>query len=246
MSTFSEILPTPFFNGKLVIYQPARGYRFGIEAILLGNFLRIRSGEKALELGAGSGIISFVAAKRFPKTKIWMIELESLFVECLKRTIRENKLEGSVFCIKGDFLEIPLKFGIWEVVFSNPPYFKTGCGRESPDVLKNIAKRGSKEFLEGFIKIVSQLLKNGGRFYVIFTALRVAELMFSLKKHHLEPKTLRFVHSYPGDEARFVMIEAVKGAREEIRVKSPLFIYQYPKGPYTQEVSDMLTLLGSY
>lgn len=243
MSTFSEILPTPFFNGKLVVYQPAKGYRFGIEAILLGSFLKIKSGEKAVELGAGSGIISFMAAKRFPTAKIWMIELGSLFIECLKRTIRENKLEGSVFCVKGDFLRIPLKLGIWDVVFSNPPYFKTGCGRESPDHLKNIAKRGSREFLESFVKIVSQLLKNGGRFYVIFTALRAAELMFLLKKHRLEPKTLRFVHSYPGDEARFVMMETIKGAKEEIRVKSPLFIYQHPRGPYTQEVLDMLTLL---
>lgn len=238
-----EIFPTPFFEGKLVVYQPVKGYRFGIESILLGNFLKLKTGEKALELGAGSGIISFIATKRFPKTKIWMIELNPIFIKCIKKTIQINNFRNGPFCIRGDFLKIPLKLGIWDVIFSNPPYFKTGSGRESPDSLKNIAKRSPKESLDTFLKAVSQLLKNGGRFYLIFTAFRMAELFFLLKKYHLEPKTLRLVYSYPEDEARFVMIEAIKNAKEEIRIKPPLFIYQYPNGPYTQEVQKMLNLL---
>ncbi|AIH03371.1 tRNA1(Val) (adenine(37)-N6)-methyltransferase [Thermodesulfobacterium commune] len=231
---------TPFFQGKLKLYQPEKGYRFGIDALLLAHFLKLKPGEKALEVGAGSGIVSLIAALKQPKAKIFALELDPLFLQCLKLNSQLNLLENSLFSLKGNIARNPFRKEVFDVVFSNPPYFKPGCGRQSPDELKNLAKRETRAGLKEFLKAVAGVLKNRGRLYLIFTALRTAELMASLKEVRLEPKVLRFVHSYPGDQARFILVEAVKQAGEETLVLPPLFIYQEKGGPYTTEVREML------
>ncbi len=235
-----QLIPTPFLEGSIIVYQPKKGFRFGIDSILLAHFLNLKPQDLVLEVGAGSGIISLIALKRFPKAKIFALELESIFIECLKRNILENKLQKKLFIIKGDIKTSLFKSGIFDVIFSNPPYFKSKSGRKSPYEIENIARRDVEFELDEFLKKVSSLLKNKGKFYLVFTALRLAELIYLLKKNKLEPKLLRLVYSYPGSEAKLVLLLAVKNAKEEIRIFSPLYIYNSPKGNYTEEVKNML------
>jgi len=235
-----QLIPTPFLEGSIIVYQPKKGFRFGIDSILLAHFLNLKPQDLVLEVGAGSGIISLIALKRFPKAKIFALELESIFIECLKRNILENKLQEKLFIIKGDIKTSLFKSGIFDVIFSNPPYFKSRSGRKSPYEIENIARRDIEFELDEFLKKVSSLLKNKGKFYLVFTALRLAELIYLLKKNKLEPKLLRLVYSYPGSEAKLVLLLAVKNAKEEIRIFSPLYIYNSPKGNYTEEVKNML------
>jgi len=235
-----QLIPTPFLEGSIIVYQPKKGFRFGIDSILLAHFLNLKPQDLVLEVGAGSGIISLIALKRFPKAKIFALELESIFIECLKRNILENKLQEKLFIIKGDIKTSLFKSGIFDVIFSNPPYFKSRSGRKSPYEIENIARRDIEFELDEFLKKVSSLLKNKGKFYLVFTALRLAELIYLLKKNKLEPKLLRLVYSYPGSEAKLVLLLAIKNAKEEIRILSPLYIYNSPKGNYTEEVKNML------
>lgn len=238
-----QLVPTPFLEGSLTVYQPEKGFRFSIDSVLLAHFLTLKPKELILEVGAGSGIISLIALKRFPKCKIFALELENLFVECLKKNVSENKLENKLFTIKGDIKNPPFKRECFDVIFSNPPYFKSEAGRKSPYEIENIARRDENFDLNEFLKNVSSLLKNRGRFYLIFTALRLAELIYLLKKNRLEPKLLRLVYSYPGSEARLVLLSAVKSAGEELRTLPPLYIYDSPKGNYTEEVKNFLKKL---
>jgi len=238
MGKSKELVPTPFLEGSITVYQPKKGFRFGIDSVLLAHFLNLKPKELILEVGAGSGIISLIALKRFPKCKIFALELEDIFVECLKKNLIENNMQDKLFVIHGDIKEYPFKRETFDVIFSNPPYFKSEAGRKSPYEIENIARREREFNLDEFLKNISNLLKNRGRFYLIFTALRLAELIYLLKKHKLEPKVLRLVYSYPGSEARLVLLLAIKNAGEEVRILPPLFIYTSPKGPYTEEVKN--------
>ncbi|MCD6547957.1 MAG: methyltransferase [Thermodesulfobacterium sp.] len=236
-----QLVPTPFLEGIITVYQPEKGFRFGIDSVLLANFLSLKPKDLILEVGAGSGIISLIALKKFPQCKIFALELENLFVECLKRNVLENKMEDKLFVIQGDIKTFPLKRGIFDVIFSNPPYFKSGAGRKSPYEIENIARRNEEFDLNEFLKNVSSLLKNRGKFFLVFTALRLAELIYFLKRHKLEPKLLRLVHSYPSSEAKLVLLSAIKNAREETRILPPLYIYDSPKGSYTEEIKKYLS-----
>ncbi|PMP97646.1 MAG: hypothetical protein C0169_02440 [Thermodesulfobacterium geofontis] len=240
MEKFIQLVPTPFLEGSITIYQPEKGFRFGIDSVLLAHFLNLKPKDLILEVGAGSGIISLIALKRFPYSKIFALELENIFIECLKKTILKNKIQERLFVVKGDIKNPPFKPGIFDIIFSNPPYFKSETGRKSPYVIENITRRDVKFDLNEFLKNINFLLKNRGKFYLIFTALRLSELIYLLKINRLEPKLLRLVYSYPGTEAKLVLLLAIKNAKEEVRILPPLFIYTSKKGDYTEEVKNFL------
>ncbi len=244
-SSFHNLLEeTPFLEGRLRIFQPKRGFRFGIDSVLLANFISLKPGERIAELCAGTGVISFICLLRFPKVKIYLLEIEPLYLKGLFLGISKNGFEKRAFVLRGNALKPPFKPGVFDVIFANPPYFKEECGRKSPYETENIARRETKFELKTFLKAGSSLLKNGGRFYLIFTAFRLTELIYSLKEANLEPKVLRLVHSYPGDEARLVLVKAIKGAKEETRILPPLFIYEGKGKGYSEEVSKFFSYKG--
>ncbi len=234
------IKETPFLQGKLTVFQLNEGYRFGIDSVLLANFVELRKGEMALEVGACQGIVSFILALRYPYAKVFALEKETLYVECLRRGIEANALQDRIFPILGDFKQTCFKPNSLDVILANPPYFEMGRGRRSPNALKESARRDDALSLKELLKGAKALLKTKGRLYLIFTAFRSAELINLLYQHSLTPKTMRFVHSYPGDRARLILICAQKSAGEEVVVLPPLFIYKERKGDYTEEVKAWL------
>lgn len=228
---------TSFYKGGLKVFQPCRGYRFGIDALLLAHFLEIKKNERVLEVGAGTGIISFLVLIRFPQAKLFLLEIDPLYTEALKRGLKVNQFEGRTYALRGDIIYSPFKPQSFDVLFANPPYFRAGSGRISPYFLENLARR-EVFTLKSFLKACAQLLKNRGRFYAIFTASRLAEFLDLLREVKLEPKVLRLVHSYPGEEARLFLVKATKGAKQDLRVLPPLYIYKGKNLDYTEEVKS--------
>ena len=53
-----------FLGGKIKIFQPLKGYRGGIDAVLLASFVNVYKNSKILDLGSGTGLISFCLAYR--------------------------------------------------------------------------------------------------------------------------------------------------------------------------------------
>ncbi len=242
LTSFSwEIERTPFWRGRLWIFQPKQAFRFGIDALLLSHFVELKKRDRVLEIGAGPGIISFILALKFSELPIFALEREALYVHCLSMGIRENSLEGRVFPIKGDLRYPPFPNNSFEVIIANPPYFAVGRGKNSPYPLKDIAKRDIFLNLEELLHGARKLLQSKGRFYLIFNALRTAELIRLLYQYGLTPKVLRFVHSYPGAEARLVLVKAQKQGGEEVRILPPLYLYEKRGGDYTAEVKAWLT-----
>ena len=231
---------TPFLQGKLTVFQPEKGFRFGIDSVLLANFVELRKGEVALEVGACHGIVSFILALRYPFAKIFALEKEKLYVECLKKGVDVNAFQDKIFIISADFNYPCFKPNSLDVILANPPYFEVGRGRSSPDKLKELAKKDKSLSIRGLIQGARALLKTKGRLYLIFTAYRTAELINLLYQHRLTPKVIRFIHSYPGDMARFVLVMAQKNAGDETKILPPLFIYKERKGDYTEEVKAWL------
>jgi tRNA1Val (adenine37-N6)-methyltransferase len=64
------------------------------------------------------------------------------------------------------------------------------------------------------------------------------ELIMTMKAHKLEPKRMKFVHPYVGEEANMVLIEAVYGGGAQMRIEKPLIVYEAP-GKYTPEIYDI-------
>lgn len=237
METLEETL---FLSGTLRIFQPRKGFRFGIDSVLLGHFVELKRDEKALEIGAGTGIIGFILLKRYPQNKLYFLEIEGIFLSALRKGVKANFLEERAYILRGNALSPPFKREVFDVILANPPYFKKESGRKSSEPLENRARREEVFKLDLFLRVCADLLKNKGRLYLIFTASRLGELIFSLKSVNLEPKVLRLVHPYPGEEANLLLVKAIKRSKEGMRILPPLFIYQGKGKDYSPEVKKYL------
>ena len=84
----------------------------------------------------------------------------------------------------------------FDVVTSNPPYMNDGGGLKNEFTPKAIARHELLCTLEDIISNSAKVLKNDGRFYMIHRPHRLIDIIIEMRKYKLEPKKIRFVHSY--------------------------------------------------
>lgn len=223
------------------IIQAKDGYRFSIDALLLENFISAKRLQRGVELGAGSGIISILLATRLKGPKIVAVEVQKLLAGRAQRNVALNSLDGRIEIIANDMRALKKMFpaNTFDFVFSNPPFRKTKTGRLSKYEERAVARHEIEITLQDLIKTASYLLKHSGRFYLIYHPFRLAELIEILRKSRLEPKRMRFVHSKAGDEAKMVLIEAVKGSGTWLKIDPPLYLYDHGS-EYTAEMKGIL------
>lgn len=230
-------------GGSLALIQPKHGYRFSVEAILLGRFVHASMRERVLELGAGCGVISIMIASICRPREVVAVEIQAVLAEKIARNAALNDLE-SVRAIRADLRDkiAGLEPASFDLVVANPPYRATSAGRENPDRGRRIARGESSATLTDFVRAARRYARNGGRIAFVFTARRVAEVISTMRAKKLEPKRIRFVHPRIGLPASVVMIEARVGGGIEAAIEPPLILWERP-GIYTNEARALLSSL---
>ncbi len=222
------------------LYQSRTGYRFSVDALLLYSFVNLQRAEKITDLGAGSGIVGLLLAKKYPDSEVALIELQDSLARLAEKNVKLNSLEDRVRVFRCNIRDItadcsPLTAKSFDLVVSNPPFRRPKTGLISPEEERAIARHEIKLKLMELVDAAFHLLRARGRFCLIYHPARLAELVDILKKRKMEPKRMRFVHSNLLSEAKMVMIEAVKEGGAEMKVGSPLYIYN-EDGSYTDEM----------
>jgi tRNA1Val (adenine37-N6)-methyltransferase len=231
----------PILNGSLRLIQPRRGYRFSLDAILLGRFIHPKPGALILELGAGCGVISIMAAALYAPREVVALEIQTGLADLIERNAALNRLTA-VRCVIADLRAgaiAGLDPASFDVVIANPPYRTKESGRRSPVAGRDLARAESGGSLHDFVAAASRYLKHGGKAAFVFTAARAAELISELRLNRLEPKRLRMVHPRLRTPATTILVEARKGGGVELEVEPPLIVYA-SKGIYSEEAATML------
>lgn len=226
-------------NGYEII-QDREKFCFGIDAVLLSGFAKVKSGEKALDLGTGTGIIPILLKAKTQGEHFTGLEIQEECVEMAQRSVLHNHLESEITIQQGDIKEASAIFGraSFDVVTSNPPYMIHNHGLENPYLPKAIARHEILCNLEDVISQASQLLRERGRFYMIHRPFRLAEIIGLMLQYRLEPKRMRLIYPYVNKEPNLVLLEGVLGGRSRIQVERPLIIYDKP-GVYTQDILEL-------
>jgi len=228
--------------GGVKIVQPKSGYRFSLDPLLLCAFAEIPARAKVADLGTGSGIIPLLLANAGKGRDFVGIELQTELAERAERSVQLNGLQERIRIVCADVLELPGEFvpGGFDAVVTNPPYRKPVSGRVAPGVERGAARHELAGGLTDFLRTSAFLLNNRGRFYVVYLAERLAELLDEMRTYRLEPKRLRTVHSRADKPAKLVLVEGRKNARSGLTVAAPLIVYREGKGrEYTEEMEKI-------
>lgn len=226
-------------NGYQII-QNEKGFCFGMDAVLLSGFAKVKRGENALDLGTGTGIIPILLEAKTEGRHFTGLEIQETSADMAQRSVCLNDLNEKVEIIRGDIKEATDLFGkaSFDVVTSNPPYMTGQHGLVNPDMPKAVARHEILCTLEDVIGQASALLKENGRFYMVHRPFRLAEIMVTMSRYRLEPKRMKLVYPFVDKEPNMVLIEGLKGGRPRVTVEKPLIVYEKP-GVYTSEIYDI-------
>lgn len=233
-------------KGYRLIQKP-EGFCFGVDAVLLANYAKVKPGQKVLDLCTGSGVVPILLEAKTEGEHFTGLELQRDYADMAARSVALNGLEDRIDIICGDIREGKKLFApaSFPVVTVNPPYMTDHHGLKNLYEPKTIARHEVAMCLEDVISLASYVLPESGNFYMIHKPFRLAEIFQMMKQYHIEPKRMRLVHPYVDKEPTMVLIQGTKGGRQRITVEAPLIVYERPQ-VYTEEICRMYAPLSNH
>lgn len=226
-------------NGYQIIQNPEK-FCFGMDAVLLSGFVRVKPGAKVLDLGTGTGIIPLLVEAKTQAMHISAIEIQEESADMARRSVQLNGLEDKIDIVTGDLREAEKFFDAasFDVVTCNPPYMIGQHGLTNPDAPKAIARHEILCTLEDVVRTAAKLLKPGGYFCMVHRPFRLAEIIRVMTEYKLEPKRMKLVYPYVDKEPNMVLIEGCRGGKPRMTVEKPLIVFKEPN-IYTDEITDV-------
>lgn len=226
-------------NGYEIIQSPGR-FCFGMDAVLLSSFAKVKKNECALDLGTGTGILPILLEAKNEGSSYVGLEIQEESADMARRSVNHNKLDQKIEIVTGDIKEASGIFGAasFHVITTNPPYMIGEHGLKNDNEALYIARHEALCTLEDILRESARLLKPKGRFYMVHRPFRLAEILGKMSAHGIEPKRMRLVYPYVDKEPNMVLVEGMRGAKPRMTVEAPLIVYE-KNGEYTKELLEM-------
>jgi tRNA1(Val) A37 N6-methylase TrmN6 len=226
---------------NLKIMQDTDWFSFSLDSVLLANFITLRStAKKVIDLGTGNAPIPLILSTR-TNAQIVGIEIQKEVYELALKSVRINMLESKIEILNEDVKKLDKVYetDTFDVVVSNPPYFKyNGESLVNDNDHKTIARHEILLNIDEILRITRKILKNNGTFGIVHRPERMLEIFNKMKQYNIEPKKVRFVYPKKNSECNTILIEGTKNGKEGLKILPPLYV-RNEEGEYTEEVRKM-------
>jgi tRNA1Val (adenine37-N6)-methyltransferase len=236
-----EVTVDALLGGRVTLLQPARGFRVSLDPVLLSAFVAPPFG-RFLDIGCGTGALSFLLCARDVAATGVAVELQGLLVALAEQGRARNGLSGRLEIRAGDVRRLAPGLGAarYDLVVTNPPFRPLEGGHVSPDESRALSNHEVALTLGDWTDVAARVVRPGGRVAAVFPAARALELGAALRARDLSPVRLRFVHPRAGEPASRVLLEAERGGRTPLVVEPPLVVHADGDERFTTEARAML------
>ncbi len=226
-------------NGYVIIQNPET-FCFGMDAVLLSGFAKVKPGERVLDLGTGTGILPILLEAKTQGKEFIGLEIQEESADMAGRSVRLNRLEDKIQIMVGDIKDASRMFGAssFDVITTNPPYMIWEHGLSSENKAKAIARHEILCTLDDVLSQSAALLRPKGRFYMVHRPFRLAEILSKMTGYGIEPKRMRLVYPFVDKEPNMALIEGIRGGNSRLTVEKPLIVYER-QGVYTREIDEL-------
>lgn len=222
-----------FLGGRLVIEQPAKGYRAGLDAVLLAacvppgrqNCLRV------LDVGAGVGTAGLCVARRLSAAHVTLFEREPSLAGLARSNALRNGLEDRVCLIEGSVLAkaaeqeaAGLHPASFDVVICNPPYLSEG--RSSlPEGSAAASSFGMPvENLERWVRFMARMAAPRGEMLMIHRVDALGVILAAIGARFGDLMIMP-LHPRAGEPAHRIIVSGIKGSRAPLQLLAGLVLH---------------------
>jgi tRNA1Val (adenine37-N6)-methyltransferase len=227
-SRSTEIIVRPgeridcFMDGRLKLIQSKDGYRFSIDAILLAEFVTIRQGDVVVDLGTGCGVIPLILLLTKLVGYAFGLEIQEELAGQAARNVLLNGFDDKMRVVLGDIKNPPIAEESADVVICNPPYRQVKSGRINPDPRRAIARHEIMASIDDILRAARSVLRKKGRLAVIYSSVRLADILVRMRRFNLEPKKIQIIYPDLNSGAKLVLVEAILGGRPGLKICPPI------------------------
>ena len=216
-------------DGRVILRQPAAGYRVAIDPVALAAAIPAGRGETVLDVGCGVGAAALCLAARTPDCRIYGVEIQRDLVRLAAENVALNGFEGRIEVMVGDLTRPPprLAAGSFHHVMCNPPYLEAGGANPSPNAGKAAATVEAAGDLAEWVDFCIVMARHKGSVTFIHRADRLDSLLC-----HLRGKT-GAIAVYPlwpaadrGRPAKRVIVQARKGGAGPLKLLPGLVLHE--------------------
>ncbi len=224
-------------DGRVRLRQPARGFRAGLDAVLLAAFVPARPGEAVLEAGCGSGAAFLCLAARVPGLRIAAVEREATMAALARDNAAANGADATV--TEGDVADVALarRLGPCDHAFANPPYWPDGT--PPPGAVRRAATHESGAGLAAWVAFLVAALRDRGTVSLVLPAARFDAAIAALHGADCGSVTMLPVAPRASEAAKRVLVRARKRGRAPARLLPP-FVLHRADGAFTAAAEDVL------
>ena len=204
-------------GGQVRLRQPLKGHRAGTDAVLLAACLPQTAQGVVLDIGAGVGAVGLAAAVRAPSIQVHLVERDAGQAEFARHNIALNGLQDRAHVTVADVLNAKsrraegLQDRMANIILTNPPFYKAGTVRASPEQLKSEAY-AMEASLEDWLRACAALLAPKGALYMVHLGSALAQILAATGSRFGDVQIIP-VYSRPEEPAARVLVRATKGSR---------------------------------
>lgn len=242
----ADLTEDALLSGRVHVTQPRKGQRASADAVMLAAAVPAGPGQRALDLGCGTGIGMLCLAARVPGAAVDGIEIQPDLVALCTRNIAANGMADRLRVVCGDIRhsKAAIAPNSYDQVFANPPYFDAARHRASPHAGRATARSESGEAdLAHWIAALLRHARPGGGVTLIHRAERLPEILAALTgqggKQGAGAIRITPLQSRDGEAAKRVILRAVKGSKAPLTLEPGVVLHR-ADGSYVPAIDAVL------
>jgi tRNA1Val (adenine37-N6)-methyltransferase len=167
------------------------------DSCILGASVDYRNPEKVLDIGSGTGVLSIMAAQKFPLAHIHGVEVDRIAFEQATENIAKCPWSDRIQLFNNRIQEFLMQGITYDLILSNPPYFQDHLKSGNPAL--NVARHNESLQLEELAFAVNKLLSSHGSFYLILPPEPYGKVRSELALYEIFPFHILNIYQKPGN-----------------------------------------------
>ncbi len=225
-------------NKKVRLLQPEKGFRPGLDSVMLAASCPVQAGQSVLDMGCGVGGAAFCLLYRVPKIHLTGVDVQEDYIALAERNVSLNEADSRAEFVCSDICDFKAEER-FDHIICNPPFLESGQHIASPDEGLAVARGHNEELsLKDWIDAGFHNLKPGGSLSMIHRADSIDRIIRGMGKRF---GAIEIIPLWPkvGMKSKRVIVRALKDRKTPASIHAGLVLHE-TDGEYTSAADKVL------